>query len=97
MKRKEDTRLYNELRKIDKFEIGQKIDVRDTEYIWCKALIKDIINNPNQETLIQIHYIVKFIILQFKMPKCKRHHACICFYVCTQFKNILIIIEIGLE
>lgn len=35
-----------------------KIDVRDTEYIWCRAVIKEVYDSHcSQTTSILIHYI----------------------------------------
>ncbi|KRX05674.1 Translation initiation factor IF2/IF5, zinc-binding [Pseudocohnilembus persalinus] len=38
-----------------KFEIGQEIDVQDTENIWCVAIIKDILDIDNEKNIL-IHY-----------------------------------------
>lgn len=42
--------------RIDKVEVGDKIDIRDTEYVWCEASVKIKIENPNKETLLVAHY-----------------------------------------
>jgi hypothetical protein len=32
------------------------LDVRDTEYIWCRGTIKMKIETPNRDPLIIVHY-----------------------------------------
>jgi hypothetical protein len=44
-------------RKLDKAEVGDKVDVRDTDYIWCVGEVKMIIEAANKEPLLAIHYI----------------------------------------
>lgn len=37
-------------------KVGDKLDVRDTEYIWCVGTVKIIIESPFKELLLIIHY-----------------------------------------
>ena len=39
---------------------GQKVDVRDTEYIWCVGEIELKISTLNRPILLYIHYQVIF-------------------------------------
>ena len=32
------------------------MDVRDTEYIWCRGTVKIKIESPNKEPLLVVHY-----------------------------------------
>lgn len=43
---------------------GEKIDVRDTEYIWCTGNVELKITTPNKPPLLFIHYEVSFSILK---------------------------------
>ena len=36
--------------------MGDKIDVRDTGYIWCVGTVKIKIENSNKDTILIIHY-----------------------------------------
>ena len=42
--------------RIDSIEPGAKIDVRDTEYIWCSGTVKIKIECPNKDPLLVVHY-----------------------------------------
>lgn len=42
--------------RVEKVEVGQKLDVRDTEYIWCIGTVKVKIESPNRDTVVVIHY-----------------------------------------
>lgn len=37
---------------------GEKIDVRDTEYIWCTGNVEQKVTTPNKPPLLFIHYEV---------------------------------------
>lgn len=37
---------------------GDKIDVRDTEFIWCKGVVELKISTQNRHPLLYIHYEV---------------------------------------
>ena len=43
-------------KKIDKIEVGEKIDVRDTDYIWCIGTVRMIIESATREPIIAVHY-----------------------------------------
>ena len=36
--------------------IGTKVDIRDKEYIWCKGIIKMIIESAKRDPVILVHY-----------------------------------------
>jgi hypothetical protein len=36
--------------------IGEKVDIRDKEYIWCKGTVKMIIESAKREPVLLIHY-----------------------------------------
>lgn len=42
--------------RIESAEVGDRIDVRDTEYIWCQGTVKIKIECPNREPLLVVHY-----------------------------------------
>ena len=44
------------LYRLDKVEVSEKVDIRDTEYVWCEGAIKIKIESPNKETLLVVHY-----------------------------------------
>ena len=37
-------------------EVGDKVDVRDTEYIWCVGQVKIKIESSTKDPLLVIHY-----------------------------------------
>lgn len=41
-------------------EPGDKIDVRDTEYVWCVGVVKLKIAYPSGPSSLHIHYEVFF-------------------------------------
>lgn len=47
---------WQKLRYLDEVEVGMKIDCKDTEDIWCPAVIKLIIDRVNSIPLLLIHY-----------------------------------------
>lgn len=44
-------------KKIDKVEVGDKIDVRDTDYIWCIGEVRMIIESVGKDPILAIHYL----------------------------------------
>ena len=36
--------------------INQKIDVRDTEHVWCKATVRQIFHENNEINEVLVHY-----------------------------------------
>ncbi len=46
----------NAMIRLENVEVGDAIDVRDTEYIWCVGSVKMKIESPNKEPLIIVHY-----------------------------------------
>lgn len=42
--------------RIESIEVGEKVDIRDTEYIWCAGLVKMKIESANKEPLLVVHY-----------------------------------------
>jgi len=43
-------------RKLENVEPGTKVDVRDTEYIWCEGTVKIKVECPNRDPLLVVHY-----------------------------------------
>jgi hypothetical protein len=39
---------------------GMRIDVRDTEYVWCVAIILKVLTNKKHANTLFIHYEVSF-------------------------------------
>ena len=56
-------RLWKEKHRIDlpgkEVKIGETLDVRDTEYIWCAGTIELKITTANRKPLLYIHYNVR--------------------------------------
>lgn len=42
--------------KVKLVKAGQKLDVCDTEHIWCKATIELVIKTQNRKDLLYVHY-----------------------------------------
>lgn len=42
--------------RIANIEVGDKVDIRDTEYIWCVGIVKIKIESPAREALLVVHY-----------------------------------------
>jgi hypothetical protein len=40
-------------------KIGEKVDVRDTEYIWCVGTVELKISTINRKPLLYVHYNVR--------------------------------------
>lgn len=55
--RRKENEEWNIQRKIQQFNIGQEIDILDTEYIWCKGKILDI-QEGKRESQVLVHYMV---------------------------------------
>lgn len=43
-------------KKVDKIEVGDKLDVRDTGYIWCSASVTMIVESVGNDPILVIHY-----------------------------------------
>lgn len=43
-------------RKVGRIQVGDKIDVRDTDYIWCVGQVKIVVESVNRENIVAIHY-----------------------------------------
>jgi hypothetical protein len=56
----QDSKKYHSsitlLFRLEKVEVGDKVDLRDTEYIWCVGRVKIKIDSPNKEALLVVHY-----------------------------------------
>ena len=44
------------MNRLDKVEVGDKVDIRDTEYVWCSGEVTIKIESPNKDTLLVVHY-----------------------------------------
>lgn len=51
----ESTKRYKEKHKLNEIEEGMKVDVKDTEGIWCEATVKTILKLEKNK-LILVHY-----------------------------------------
>lgn len=49
-------RTWQLSKKVGDFKVGDRIDVRDTGYIWCIGVIKMIVESISQEPILAIHY-----------------------------------------
>lgn len=43
-------------RSVKNFTVGTKLDVKDTESVWCVGTIKEVIINKNHKETLLIHY-----------------------------------------
>jgi len=50
--------ILNYLHRVKHVNVGDNVDVRDTEYIWCVAQVKMKIESSAREPLILVHYEV---------------------------------------
>lgn len=44
---------------MDELEIDSLVDVRDTDYIWCRGQITLIIESINKEPMYVVHFMGK--------------------------------------
>ena len=44
------------LSRLKNFDVDSKIDVRDTEYVWCIGRIKAVVSFPRSPKYIYVHY-----------------------------------------
>ena len=42
---------------IEKIKSGDLLDVRDTEFIWCRAVVDEVYQKNNQNFSILVHYL----------------------------------------
>jgi hypothetical protein len=56
LERMQKNQKWVESHDITSVKVGDKIDVLDTEYIWCKATIELIIKENNHQDLLYLHY-----------------------------------------
>lgn len=42
--------------RVEKIEVGDKLDIRDTEYIWCVGTVQIKIESPNKDPMLVVHY-----------------------------------------
>lgn len=45
-----------ERRRVRGVGVGSRLDVRDTESIWCVGVVKDVIRNERHDETLLIHY-----------------------------------------
>jgi hypothetical protein len=58
MERVETYKQKLDAAKLKTIAAGQRIDVRDTEYIWCTGIVELKITHINKPPLLYIHYEV---------------------------------------
>ena len=51
-----DFKTWQLKKKLDKVEVDDKVDVRDTDYIWCIGTVTMVVESMNHEPIIAIHY-----------------------------------------
>ncbi len=54
----EGYKAYIEKHKVKTVKAGEKIDVRDTEYVWCVGTVELRITSNSHKPLFYIHYEV---------------------------------------
>ena len=54
VEKKQQTRLRRRLP--NELQIGDRVDVRDADYIWCKGVIRLIVESAKREPVLLIHY-----------------------------------------
>jgi hypothetical protein len=55
-RQKQAHKEWAEGRRLEAVEVGAKVDLRDTEYIWCEGTVKIKIECPEREPLLIVHY-----------------------------------------
>ena len=45
-----------ESHKVDSVKAGDKLDVNDTENIWCRATVELVVKTQNRKNLLYVHY-----------------------------------------
>ncbi|TNV74237.1 hypothetical protein FGO68_gene2201 [Halteria grandinella] len=55
---KREHKLWSDGKRLDpaNLEPGMKVDIRDTEYVWCTGLLKIKVECANREPLVIVHY-----------------------------------------
>jgi hypothetical protein len=48
--------LWLESHRIKSVKAGEKVDVLDTELIWCQAVVEMVIKTANRRDLLYLHY-----------------------------------------
>jgi hypothetical protein len=56
-KRIEKYKVWKKSQKVENLIIGDKLDVKDTENVWCVGEVKEIIKNGKNKDILFIHYI----------------------------------------
>lgn len=51
-------KLWKDKHSLDEVKVGDKIDVRDTEYIWCIGNVELKITSEKHHPVLYIHYEV---------------------------------------
>ena len=41
---------------LSQIKVGDKVDVRDTEYVWCKAIVELKVLSESRKPLLYVHY-----------------------------------------
>jgi len=44
-------------KKLTSVEVGDLIDVRDTDYIWCVGQVRMVVESQFKEPVVTIHYL----------------------------------------
>jgi len=42
--------------KVTSVQAGEKLDVCDTEYIWCKATVEIVVKSAHRKDMLYLHY-----------------------------------------
>ena len=59
-------KIWKEKLKLKEVKAGDKIDIRDTEYIWCVGVVELKITSEKHKTVLYIHYEVSIILFTVK-------------------------------
>jgi hypothetical protein len=54
--REDEHNQWADQRKLKTVELEQKIDILDTENIWCIGIVKKIVTDPKHGTVFKVHY-----------------------------------------
>lgn len=56
-KQKERLTQWQQSKKIDNsIAVGDKVDVRDRAYVWCKGSVKMIVESQNRDSILLVHF-----------------------------------------
>lgn len=53
--RRQEGEAWSKSRRVEKFAVGQEVDVLDTEYIWCRGTVREVVSRKTRSQVL-VHY-----------------------------------------